>query len=142
MVAPVGQCAAAALNVATGQPAAAVTHRSLQLSFTLKPGASPCSLTGYPAVDVERGVSVVTAVPTLRGYMGGLPSGVNSPPTVALGPGRGAHAVVEGLAIDSAGNECPTYTDIRVTPPGTSMVFTFPISLDVCRLQVHPLTAD
>lgn len=129
-VAPVGQCAAVVLTVAAAQPSASMPHRSVQLSLGLKPGSGLCTLSGYPTVDFERGVSILQAVPTPRGYMGGLPAQVNSLPTVTLGPGRDAHAVIEGPAVDSAGKQCPTYTDIRVTPPGTSMVFTVSTSLD------------
>ncbi len=116
-----------------------MSHRSVELNFALKPGAAPCVLAGYPAVDVERGVSVLTAEETPRGYLGGLPAGVDLPPSIALASGASARAIVEGPAIDSAGNACPTYTDIRVTPPAATMEFTFPTSIGVCSLQVHPV---
>jgi hypothetical protein len=32
------------------------------------------------------------------------------------------------------------YTDLRVSPPNISMLFTVPATIDVCRLQVHPVT--
>lgn len=117
-----------------------MSHRSIQLSFALKPGAAPCVLAGYPAVNVAQGGSILTADETPRGYLGGLPTGVDSPPNVTLGPGGSAQAIVEGPAVDSAGNGCPTYTDIRVKPPATSMEFTFPTSISVCSLSVHPVT--
>jgi hypothetical protein len=44
------------------------------------------------------------------------------------------------MAIDGSGNPCPSYTDLRVNPPDTTMVFTVPASIDACELQVHPLT--
>ena len=61
-------------------PAAAMSHRSVELNFALKPGAAPCVLAGYPTVDVEHGVSVLSAEETPRGYLGGLPAGVGSAP--------------------------------------------------------------
>jgi hypothetical protein len=139
-ITPVNRCEAQDLTVAAAPPSAAMSHRSIQLSFALKPGAAPCVLAGYPAVDVERGVSILTADETPRGYMGGLPAGVDLPPSIALGPGGTAQAIVEGPAIDSAGNNCPTYTDIRVKPPATLIEFTFPTSISVCSLHVHPVT--
>jgi hypothetical protein len=140
--APVNRCEARDLTVAAGPPSAAMSHRSIQLSFTLKPGAAPCVLAGYPTVDVERGVSILTADETPRGYMGGLPAGVDLPPSITLGPGGSGWAIVEGPAIDSAGNDCPTYTDIRVKPPAAVMEFTFPTSISICSLQVHPVTGQ
>jgi hypothetical protein len=116
-----------------------MSHRSVELNFALKPGAAPCVLAGYPIVDVEHGVSVLTAEETPRGYLGGLPAGVDLPPTIALGPGARARAIVEGPATDSAGHACPTYSDIRVTPPAATMVLTFRTSISVCSLQVHPV---
>jgi hypothetical protein len=116
-----------------------MSHRSVELNFALKPGAAPCVLAGYPTVDVEHGVSVLTAEEMPRGYLGGLPAGVDLPPSIALGPGAGARAIVEGPTIDSAGNACPTYTVIRVRPPAATMEFTFPTSISVCSLQVHPV---
>lgn len=77
--------------------------------------------------------------------MGGLPANVETPPTVILSISTQAQAIVEGLggaAIDGSGNPCPTYTDLRVNPPGTTTVFTVPATIDACRLQVHPLTAS
>jgi hypothetical protein len=140
--APVDRCQGNDLSVNAEPPAAALSHRSIQLSFALKPGAAPCVLAGYPTVDFQRGVSNLTADETPRGYMGGLPAEVDLAPSIALEPGGSARAVVEGPAADSAGNDCPTYTDIRVTPPGAWMEFNFPTSISVCSLEVHPVTTD
>jgi hypothetical protein len=140
--APVDKCEANDLSVDAGPPSAALSHRSIQLSFALKPGAAPCVLAGYPTVDVQRGVSKLTADETPRGYMGGLPAEVDLPPSIALEPGGSARAVVEGPAIDSAGNSCPIYTDIQVKPPAASMKFGFPTSISVCSLEVHPVTTE
>lgn len=134
------KCGAQDLTVTAARASAAMSHRSIQLSFALKPGVAPCVLAGYPAVDVAQGGSILTADQTPRGYLGGLPTGFDSPRSVALGPGESARAIVEGPAIDSAGKGCPTYTEIRVKPPATSTEFTFPISISVCSLSVHPVT--
>jgi hypothetical protein len=140
--APVDRCESNDLTVDAEPPSAALSHRSIQLSFALRPSAAPCVLAGYPTVDVQRGVSILTAQETPRGYMGGLPAEVDLPSSIPLEPGGRARAVVEGPATDSAGNDCPTYTDIRVAPPAASMEFGFPTSISVCSLEVHPVTRE
>jgi hypothetical protein len=73
--------------------------------------------------------------------MGGLPASVDVPPTATLSISTQAQAIVEGVAVDDSGNPCPSYTDLRVNPPDTSVVFTVPAAIDACQLQVHPVTA-
>nr|WP_231975321.1 hypothetical protein [Mycobacterium sp. E1715] len=51
-----------------------------------------------------------------------------------------AQAVVEGVAIDANGEPCPTYTDLLVNPPDTTVVLSVPATIDACALQVHPVT--
>lgn len=80
------------------------------------------------------------AVWTPRGYMGGLPGTSDVPTTVTLTPTQSAHAVVEGVAIDADGNQCPTYIDLRVTAPDTFDTVTVAAQIDACALQVHPVT--
>jgi hypothetical protein len=118
----------------------AVGHRALTLIFSLAGGGEACTLTGYPGVDSGAGGPAIHATPTLRGYLGGLPTAVDMSPTVTLSISTQAQAVVEGTAIDGSGNPCPSYTDLRVNPPDTTMVFTVPAGIDACELQVHPLT--
>jgi Protein of unknown function (DUF4232) len=122
----------------------AVGHRSVTLLFALAGGADPCTLTGYPGVDSGSGGPPIHAQPTPRGYMGGLPSGVDVPPTVVLSLSTTAQAIVEwveGMAVDADGNPCPGYTDLAVSPPAIVQVFTVPATIDTCRLEVHPVTA-
>ncbi|WP_082983695.1 DUF4232 domain-containing protein [Mycobacterium scrofulaceum] len=119
---------------------AAVGHRSATLVFSLAGGAEPCTLTGYPGVDSGSGGPLIHAQPTLRGYMGGLPGGADVPPTVILSLSTQAQAVVEGVAIDANGEPCPTYTDLLVNPPDTTVVLSVPVTIDACALQVHPVT--
>ncbi|WP_197509075.1 DUF4232 domain-containing protein [Mycobacterium sp. E3247] len=125
----------------TASPAqAAVGHRATTLVFSLAGGAEPCTLTGYPGVDSGAGGPLIHAQPTPRGYMGGLPGGADSPPTVILSLSTQAQAVVEGIAIDADGDPCPTYTELLVNPPDTTVVLTVPVAIDACALQVHPVT--
>jgi Protein of unknown function (DUF4232) len=134
-------CWAEQVAVSASPADAAVGHRALTLTFSLAGGGDPCTLTGYPAVESGAGGPDIHAKPTLRGYLGGLPSGVSAPPTVTLSVSTQGQAIVEGLATDGSGNPCPSYTDLRVNPPDTSMVFTVPATIDACALQVHPITA-
>ncbi len=132
-------CDSAQLVVTAGPARAGVGHRGVPLMFTLTPGAAACTLTGYPGVDSGTGGPLLHAERTPRGYLGGLPSGVDIAPTVTVGPGRGAQAIVEGLAVDADGNQCPTYSDLLVTAPDTTGTVTVPATIDTCRLQVHPV---
>jgi hypothetical protein len=120
----------------------AVGHRALTLTFSLAGGGQACTLTGYPAVETSGGGPTIHAEPTPRGYMGGLPADVGVPPTVLLSLSTQAQAVVEGVAVDGRGDPCPTYTELRVNPPGTTAVFTVPAAIEACQLQVHPVTAS
>lgn len=136
-----GQVVVHALPVLAG-----VGHRGVPLLFSVVPGVSACTLTGYPGVDSGAassltGAPLIHADRTLRGYLGGLPEGEEIPPTVTLLPEHPAQALVEGLAVDAAGNPCPTYTDLLVTAPDTIDTMTVPVAIDACRLQVHPITS-
>ena len=113
----------------------------MTLTFGLAPSAGACTLAGYPGVDTGAGGPLVHAQRLPRGYMGGLPEGGDEPPVVTVSPTASAHAIVEGLAVDQSGNQCPTYTDLRVTPPDTTETSTVPTTIDACVLIVHPVTA-
>jgi hypothetical protein len=134
-------CWAEQIAVSASPTEGAVGHRALTLMFTLAGGGRPCTLTGYPGVESSAGGPLIHAEPTLRGYMGGLPDTVDVPPTAILSVSTQAQAIVEGVAVDGRGNQCPTYTDLRVTAPDTTEVFTVPVTIDACLLQVHPVTA-
>jgi Protein of unknown function (DUF4232) len=134
-------CWAEQVAVSASPTEGAVGHRALTLTFSLAGGAEPCTLTGYPSVESGAGGPDIHAKPTLRGYMGGLPSGVDVPPSVTLSISTQGQAIVESMAIDGKGNPCPSYTDLRVNPPDTGVVYTVPAAIDACELQVHPLTA-
>ncbi|MCV7352990.1 DUF4232 domain-containing protein [Mycobacterium parmense] len=128
------------IAVSASPAQAAMGHRGLTLLFTLAGGAEPCSLTGYPGVDARAGGPPAHARPTPRGYLGGLPAGVDVPPIVTLSLSTSAQAVVEGTAATDGG-PCPTYAELLVNPPDTMAVFTVPVAIDACELEVHPVTA-
>jgi hypothetical protein len=73
--------------------------------------------------------------------MGGLPAGVDMPPSVILSLSTQGQAIVGGMAVDADGNGCPNYTDLVVNPPDIVQPFTVPATIDACELQVHPVTA-
>ncbi|OSC40242.1 hypothetical protein B8W66_13815 [Mycobacterium decipiens] len=133
-------CRADRIAVTASSTQATPGHRALTLRFALAGGAVPCTLTGYPWVDSGAGGPLIHAEPTLRGHMGGLPAAVDVPPTVTLSLLQEAQAIVEGMAIDGGGNQCPAYTELLVSPPDTTEVFTVPATIDACHLQVHPIT--
>jgi hypothetical protein len=128
------------IAVSAAPAQAAVGHRSVALTFSLAGGAEPCTLTGYPGIDSGEGGPLLHAEPTPRGYMGGLPVGVDVPPTVTVSISTQAQAIVEGMGMDANGDPCPTYTGLLVNPPDMSQVFTVPAAIDACSLQVHPVT--
>ncbi|MCV7382152.1 DUF4232 domain-containing protein [Mycobacterium alsense] len=134
-------CWSEQIAVSASQTQGAAGHRGLTLVFALAGGAEPCTLSGYPGVDSGNGGPPIHARPTPRGYMGGLPAGVEEPPTVTLSLSTQGQAVVEGLATDADGHQCPNYTDLAVTPPNIVQVYTVPATIDACRLEVHPVTA-
>lgn len=115
-------------------------HRGVRLNFSVARDSRSCTLTGYPGVDTGSGGPLLHAERSLRGYMGGLPSGDDIPPTVLLDSAHGAQAIVEGVAVDSDGNQCSTYTDLRVTAPNTTATVTVSARIDSCHLQIHPVT--
>jgi hypothetical protein len=134
-------CWAEQIAVNASPTQAAVGHRAVTLTFSLAGGAEPCTLTGYPAVETGSGGPDIHANPTLRGYMGGVPNGIDAPPTVTLSISSQGQAIVEGMATDANGTQCPSYAELRVNPPATTVVFTVPATIDACELQVHPVTA-
>jgi hypothetical protein len=136
---PAPPCGDGQVVVTASPTEAAVTHRAVTLTFSLAPGAGPCTLTGFPGVDSGAGGPLLHAKRTLSGYLGGLRA--DTLPTITL-PSQPAHAVVEGDAVDARGDQCPTYTTLRVTPPDTTETVTVPATIDSCELQVHPMGSD
>ncbi|WP_433678522.1 DUF4232 domain-containing protein [Nocardia sp. CA-119907] len=136
----VPSCADGQVIVGAGEQSAGLGHRSVTLSFSLVQASGPCTLTGYPGVDSGAGGPLVHATRSLRGYLGGLPEGIDAPPTIVLDRDHGAAAMVEGVAVDAAGNNCPSYTSLQVTPPNTTETVPVATTIDVCQPEVHPVT--
>jgi Protein of unknown function (DUF4232) len=134
---PAPPCSAGQLEVSASGGTSGSTHRAELLTFSLKPGATACTLTGYPGVDSGAGGPLIHAMRTVSGYLGGLADG--APTTVTVSATQPATAVIEGAAVDASGNQCPTYTDFLVTVPDTTDTMTVAAKLDTCALQVHPI---
>jgi Protein of unknown function (DUF4232) len=133
-------CSSGQVVISASPTLAAVTHRAVPLTFALAHGAEICTLTGYPGVNSGAGGPLIHAERTPRGYMGGLPRDVETPPTVTITASRQGHSVVEGMAADADGNPCPAYTDLEVTAPDTTDTATVAADINTCQLQVHPVT--
>lgn len=132
-------CQSGQVVVGASRTQAAATHRAVLLTFELAAYAPPCTVSGYPGVDSGMGGPQLHAQRTLRGYLGGLPTSFDEPPTIALSKSSPAHAVVESVAVDGSGGQCPSYTSLRVTPPDNTDTQNVPVAIDGCALQVHPI---
>jgi hypothetical protein len=139
---PIAACSNGQVQVSNGGEQAASGHREAILTFSLVPGAGPCTLTGYPGVDSGTGGPLIHAKRTLSGFMGGVRT--DTPPTITVSASQPAHAVVEGVAVDAndMARKCPTYTALHVTPPDTTDTATIPIHMDTCEMQVHPVDSQ
>lgn len=112
----------------------AMMHRGLQLTFSLAPGAEPCTLSGYPGVDTGAGGPVVHAQRTAGN------AGANASQVVVVKPGSPAHAQVDASAMGPNGTECTKYSTLLVTPPNVTQSQMITFTLPGCELQVHPVT--
>jgi hypothetical protein len=132
-------CSDGQLQISSAWSDAASSHYGTYLEFSLAPGAAPCTLTGYPGVDqTGPDAPVLHAARTMLGFMGGLPAGTTSPPTLVVSSWQPQYALVEGRAVDELGQDCPKYDQIRVTAPDTTQTITLPGAVS-CVLQIHPV---
>ncbi|WP_231386802.1 DUF4232 domain-containing protein [Nocardia sp. BMG111209] len=139
--AQVGQvCPSGAVITGAEVMSPATLHRGVRLTFSLVGAAAPCTLSGYPGVDSGAGGPLLHATRTPRGFMGGLPTGDDTAPVIRLDADHLAHAIVEGVAVDAAGNGCAQYSSLLVTPPDSTETTTVTVPIDTCALQVHPVT--
>ncbi|MFC9437292.1 DUF4232 domain-containing protein [Nocardia sp. NPDC057030] len=137
-------CAPGRLVLSATEVSPAATHRGVQITIGLINGTPACELSGYPEVEADAGGPAIRADHTPRGYLGGLPPDRDAPPPVTVTdsnvPAAGAaSAIVEGMAVDAAGNPCPTYTRLLVTPPNLPAPHPVAATITACTLEVHPL---
>ncbi|MFG1793658.1 DUF4232 domain-containing protein [Nocardia sp. NPDC049149] len=138
---PIPPCVPGQVVLSTSEVSPGATHRGVQVNLGLAPGAATCQVSGYPEIEAVDGGPTLRAEHTPRGYLGGLPTDRDTPPTVVLNggvPGT-AWATVEGIAVDQDGNPCPTYAELRVTLPNASAPQPVAATLNACKVEVHPI---
>lgn len=110
------------------------------LTFTLQ-GGPPCALSGYPnvrAVD-SSGNLLITAATTPNDGLGGLSGGTTPPPTITLGLGQTASALVDWtIAAYTPTSRCYRNGRIALTFGATGTTYQ-PAIGQLCDLQVHPI---
>ncbi|WP_147471460.1 DUF4232 domain-containing protein [Nocardia stercoris] len=142
---PVSPCGSGKVGVFVQSAGSGAGHTGAEIIFSLPaPDNIACTLTGYPGVDiVDTTGTVHHAERTLRGYLGGLPQGDDTLPTVVVRPGHPAHALFEGTAArNGSGESCGTAKSTQVTPPDSTATESFSTGVYLCNLQIHPVTAD
>jgi hypothetical protein len=137
--AAVPACGNSSLAVTRAPSQGAAGHGAFWVLFR-NVSHTTCSLYGYPGLDAldSHGHVLAHAQRTLSGSMGG-PGVVH---TVLVAPGHFASATVEWLNFNpvTAGN-CRFSSSVATTPPNTTHTVHLPVSVSICRLQVHPTVA-
>jgi hypothetical protein len=136
------RCPATGLAIAAHDGGAGAGHRSVVLVLT-NVTTGPCRLYGYPGVAGldAAGKQIVQAARTPHGYLGGLSDGAPIP-TVDIGAGQAASAMVEATAAKPDGSSCTPYAGLLVTPPDEKKSTRVPWPGDGCdALQIHPVVA-
>jgi hypothetical protein len=140
---PVGpRCVASQLAVSQHAGEGGLGNFGAVVVFTDRGG--PCTMHGYPGLVALRGGRVIVrAHETRNGYLGGLRDGTPAP-VVHLRTGRSASALYDGRSTPPGGtpSQCPQYTALLVTAPGTGRAFRLPrgsSALALCDLQIHPV---
>jgi hypothetical protein len=137
--ATVPACGNSSLTTTYAPPQGATGHGSFVLRFK-NTSHSTCSLYGYPGLDALNGAGHVLAHAqrTLRGFAGGA----HVEKTVTLTPAHWASATVEWMNFNpvTSGN-CTFSHSVATTPANTTHTVHLPVSVSICRLQVHPTVA-
>jgi hypothetical protein len=127
-------CTTADLSVRGGQSQGAAGTIGVPVLFT-NTGSRPCELQGYP------GVAGLDANGHQLTQARRVPDGTSRPPSVQIGPGRTASALVTGSDVATGtATSCPTYAALLVTPPNDTHSVRVNARLPGCSdLQVHPV---
>ena len=131
-------CGNHSLKFTHTQPQGARGHSSFIVRFK-NVGYGSCSLYGYPGFDAlgSYGAVLKHAKRTMNGFTGGA----SSIKTIVVRPGHFASADVEWTNFKANGDACRWSEAVATTPPNTSRTVTFPLSVSLCRLQVHATVA-
>ncbi|WP_405496250.1 DUF4232 domain-containing protein [Nocardia sp. NBC_00511] len=134
-------CASGTVDVTAETMSAAAGHRGVRLTFSLiDAGQGSCSLSGYPGADAVGADATVHATRSLNGYMGGLPTGDDTMPTVILSATHSAQAVLEAVTCGVYNKPESVSAKILVTAPNSTDTRTLDQGIDTCDLQIHPVT--
>ncbi|GAB0104348.1 hypothetical protein JMUB6875_33220 [Nocardia sp. JMUB6875] len=138
---PLAACASGAVDVTAQSMGAATSHYGLTLVFSIANPTQACTLTGYPGMDeITDTGEVIHAERTPRGYIGGLPSDNDKPPTVVVKSGHPARAIAESVACGVLDKPDPKIAKVEVTPPNSTDTRVIDTSLTACNLKIHPVT--
>lgn len=138
---PIAACASGAVDVTAKSMGAAMSHDGITLTFSIADPAKACTLTGYPGLDeITEAGAVIHAERTPNGYIGGLPLGTDTPPTVVVKSGHPAHAIAEGTSCGPYGKPDPKVAKVEVTPPNSTDTRVIDTAVYTCELKIHPVT--
>jgi hypothetical protein len=132
-------CGNTALSVSRSSTQGATGHGSVVLRFR-NVSSSSCSLYGYPGLDAlnSAGHAIAHAQRTLSGFAGG----VHAENTAIITPGHYGSATVEWLNFNPVtAGDCTFSAALATTPPNTTHTVHLPVSVSICKLQVHPVVA-
>ena len=130
-------CASSSLAVTHTTPQGAAGHSSMVMLIK-NVGAASCTLHGYPNVYALNGggASIGKATWTLNGSAGG----VSAITTVTVAPGHYASSIVEWLNFNPVtSGDCTFSASMATVLPATTHVYHLPVSISICRLEVHPI---
>jgi hypothetical protein len=113
-------CTTSQLKIAITNSGALGGQAGGYLKFT-NDGASACQLTGWPSVVALTSAGQGTTLKRAQSTMYGAWQAPAQLPTLKLGPGDSAYAVVAADDQPTGNGGCPApYRQLRVTPPGSS----------------------
>jgi hypothetical protein len=131
----VPSCTGGQLAVHRSAVDGAAGHSVVILRF-VNVGSSSCSLYGYPGLDAldAHGSVLKSAARSLTGITGSY-----TEHAVVVNPGSRASAAVEWQNFSDGGGACRYSASIATTPPNTTKIVHFGVSVSVCSLKVHPV---
>jgi Protein of unknown function (DUF4232) len=133
-------CSAAQIGVTLGAVSGGLGHEGLAVRFTNR--GTPCLISGYPGADglSATGRRVLSAARTPTGYLGGVRS--KAIPTVSLGTGQTASALLEWISGPVTGLSCSMVRYFEITPPGAYRSVRLAVasrSFSICKAEIHPV---
>ncbi|MFE3258618.1 DUF4232 domain-containing protein [Nocardia sp. NPDC059091] len=138
---PIPACASGQVDVSAKSMGAAMSHNGITLTFAIANPSQACTLTGYPGLDeITDTGTVIHAERTPNGYIGGLPAGTDTPPTVVVKSGHPAHAIAEGTSCGPYNKPDPKVVKTEVTAPNSTDTRVIDTAVYTCTLKIHPVT--